>query len=613
MTSTVAVYQHSAKQPERYFYDKLDYNNQDWTAGTLAFGACATPVPGTISIYTQVATNPYRNRFSTQPEADGEWSQGEFAFYAYTSQQPGTVPIYQHLAASPARYLYDTLEDGRGIWGAGKTVFYAAPPLVSWRRHWMGALIAQTATAPLITNVNLPGTHDTGTWAVVHEKASKCQTMDLATQLAMGIRFIDIRLYPGTNPATGQKDLKVWHGPTDCGIWFSDIVATCNQFLDGSLETIVMSVKLESKEIFNTEFLQILEDHFLANTWKINAPATRLFNVEENAQNILATAGQIVLFRRYEYDPADPARKHIGIDAAGWPDDDLTRMPTPKPVPKMIQDAYQFAVGTTAGKWAMVNDFLEMAKADKNDVWYINFSSAAGGAYPSYYSDRVNPHLQEYMEKEVANASPVTKKYGSILMDFPTPRMIDAIVASNLYYDNKVLRPHRPYYFAVGSTKDYALGQPHKVAGWNYPMAVTDTKVAHVLIKINGTPGQEGEIHVGDIVMIQCPQFTNDIYIYIESKGSKNGDGIDLFYDQENAPEYGNKNEVYWRVERNPGDSNQKSIIAPGDNVRFKSVSSTQDQYLCATTNAYLGAVDIKNYNPNDLIAGGFEFYLTVV
>lgn len=613
MTSTVAVYQHSASDPEWNFYDKFDFNNQGLTAGTLAFGACATPVPGTISIYTQVATKHAGNRFNAQPDADGEWSQGEFAFYAYTSQQPGTVPIYQHVAANPARYLYDTLEDAHGIWGNGTVIFYAAPPLVSWRRHWMGSLITQTSPAPLITNINLPGTHDTGTWTVVHEKASKCQDMDLATQLAMGIRFIDIRLYPDTNPATGQKDLKVWHGSTNCGIWFSDIVETCNQFLDGSSETIVMSVKLEADEVFNTEFIQILEDNFLGNTYKKNAQGIKLFNIANVAQNISTTAGQIVLFRRYQYDPADQARTHKGIDAAGWPDDDLTQSPTKGAVPMMIQDAYQIAIGTAHNKWAMVRDFLEKAKADTSNVWYINFSSAAGGAYPSYYADRVNPDLQEYMEQAVANATPATKKYGTIVMDFPTPRMIDAIVASNLYYDNKVIRPYRPYYFLVGGTRDYALGEPHKYANWNYPMAVTDTKVAHVLIKIDGTPGQEAEIHVGDKVLIQCPKFTNDTFIYIESRGCKNGDGIELFYDNESAPYYGNTNEVQWIVERNPGDKNQQSIIAPGDNVRFRSVYSSKNQYLCATTSSYLSALAIPGYDPELPIDGGFDFYLTLV
>jgi hypothetical protein len=155
------------------------------------------------------------------------------------------VPIYRHTAKNPWRFYYDTSSHAPDFeWSIGEVAFYAySEPVRPLRLGWMGYLQSNNMDKRL-TEITIPGTHDTGTWKVVAETASKCQDMDLWEQLNHGIRFIDIRLYPGEN--NGQSDLAVWHGSTPGYVWFSDVVKTCRKFFeDHPTETIIMSIKKE--------------------------------------------------------------------------------------------------------------------------------------------------------------------------------------------------------------------------------------------------------------------------------------------------------------------------------------------------------------------------------
>ena len=95
-----------------------------------------------------------------------------------------------------------------------------------------------------ITEINMPGTHDSGTKGT--NSFSECQNTTLTQQMENGVRFLDIRL-------EAQSDGKLYlvhasvdcKSPTDGGkFYFEEALQECYEFLDAHpTETVVMSVK----------------------------------------------------------------------------------------------------------------------------------------------------------------------------------------------------------------------------------------------------------------------------------------------------------------------------------------------------------------------------------
>ena len=46
----------------------------------------------------------------------------------------------------------------------------------------------------LITNMSIPGSHDSGATHSIFDVAGKCQDLSIKTQLTIGVRFLDLRL-----------------------------------------------------------------------------------------------------------------------------------------------------------------------------------------------------------------------------------------------------------------------------------------------------------------------------------------------------------------------------------------------------------------------------------
>ncbi len=109
---------------------------------------------------------------------------------------------------------------------------------------WMSELPGNT----LLSELSIPGTHDSMTFGLPSGNVAQTQSIDLATQLAAGIRFLDIRLGPYFDPTTGslaQADFECFHGIINSGQSFdTNVLAVCENFLaDHQNECIVMSIK----------------------------------------------------------------------------------------------------------------------------------------------------------------------------------------------------------------------------------------------------------------------------------------------------------------------------------------------------------------------------------
>ncbi|XZF14452.1 phosphatidylinositol-specific phospholipase C domain-containing protein [Chitinophagaceae bacterium MMS25-I14] len=491
----------------------------------------------------------------------------------------------------------------------------AGATIKTMRNRWMGFLIGPNPTTSLrFTDLTVPGTHDTGTWNVPAGNASRCQTMTLQDQLEHGIRFIDIRLVPELN--NGSNDLMIYHGDkpsssTRCNVWFSDIVDTCSDFLrDNDTETIIMSIKNEWN-VADATFTAAL-DPFLNNTMQQPNPAEPLFYTGDTVPVLTASKGHIVLLRRY-------TGSAKGIDGVtDWPDDSATTAPTAGPVPKMIQDVFRMRFADQGDKKFSqhIAPFLtDAANKYPDGNWWINFTSASGGGAPWTFADEINPLLQDFLEQMIVlqqKNGPYTFRLGTVIMDFPTPRLIDNLIAMNIVGSSTQVLQGKGYKLSLSNGNAY-IGKAFYYAGdeWNYAQCYMDgnidNAVPHSFIKVAGSG--EYELAYGDTVRIMSSQFSNDIYIYLESVGSK-GKGINLFYDDEAGSYQKNSQAVEWIIEWSPANNTpgKQGAVEKGDIIRFRSVLNT-NHYLLAATDQYLAVAPVST-NPNGGVTGGFDWVI---
>ncbi len=486
-------------------------------------------------------------------------------------------------------------------------------PSTSLRSSWMGYLQHINSTLKL-TELTIPGTHDTGTWKINSLNSAKCQDMDLKSQLEHGIRFIDIRLVPEQN--NGNNDLMIYHGDyaisVPCYVWFSEVVEDiCFNFLKKNpTETIIMSIKNEwgIKYVPDAQFTAALNPFI--NTSLQAVPGKSLFYTSNVVPDLATSAGQIVLVRRYTGDT-------IGIDAVtGWPDDEKTTTPTTGNAPLMVQDIYKMKFVTQGEKkWHdHIHPFLHdaMASPDQIRVLWFNFTSTSGGATPIVFATQINPLFQVWLETLTLPKTLRTYRFGIIPMDFPTPRLIDDLIMTNLADTSTVVQQGRGYTISLSNNKAH-IGTAYKPGSWNYAQCYFDTSgnnaMRHALIKVSGKPTQE--IHFGDTVRILSTEFTNDSYIYIQSDGAdQDNGGKNLFYDNIEGSYQNDSSSVEWIVEWSPINTNPSVLgrLETGNIVRFRS-AIRNNCYLLAAADQYL-AVQHLTYKSDQAVKGGFDWVL---
>ena len=99
---------------------------------------------------------------------------------------------------------------------------------------WMASL---DDTRPL-SSLTIPGTHDSGALYSIADVAGKCQSLSIAEQLKLGVRFFDIRLQ-----LRGDK-LAVVHSFVDQMTDFADVLQTMTAFLEEHpTEVLIVSIK----------------------------------------------------------------------------------------------------------------------------------------------------------------------------------------------------------------------------------------------------------------------------------------------------------------------------------------------------------------------------------
>ena len=280
-----------------------------------------------------------------------------------------------------------------------------------------------------ISQINLPGTHDSCAYRVQFPLLSKCQGTTITEQLNNGIRFLDIRV------EKDGKRLKLVHDIADCKspenkrekLFLEDVIDDCKSFLSQNpSETILLSYKRDDGANQEDTF-----DVFFENYLK-NDP---IWYIENRIPLLKEVRGKIVLLNR---DNIDKSNKNYtdfntGINLSTWvyQKENTERIYESAEILKRngalsgktftVQDLYGL---TPQKKWnSAVFPFIK-APPITDDILITFFSCGSLFYNPKRSAKYINKMLSDITLTK-------TKKYGWIIMDYPTEKFTKEIVNSN--------------------------------------------------------------------------------------------------------------------------------------------------------------------------------------
>jgi 1-phosphatidylinositol phosphodiesterase len=291
-----------------------------------------------------------------------------------------------------------------GKW-KGDLRWFSKPVLGYDLTSWMGAL----EDGLWLSALTIPGTHDS--CARSNVPFVRTQYLSVSQQLAMGIRFLDLRLR-----RHDDGRLYCYHGGVPInmpkGLSFESVMDEVWEFIgpkeDGKkpTETVLISINNDDRSkgqkanpkpfydavkeaIDSTPAYEDGSGGSSSSRWYTEPLTARLGDVR----------GKAVLLRRYYGDADVPPTERMGLDLEEWEQDnpDFTIV-TPSGVRVRLQDKWRYSKRSgleelVASKLGHVRRMMEVAAgtlADDNDAdgngppsdpdktWFINFCSAVG-------------------------------------------------------------------------------------------------------------------------------------------------------------------------------------------------------------------------------------------
>lgn len=271
-----------------------------------------------------------------------------------------------------------------------------------------------------LSEVVLPGTHDSATKNVQLAYFSKCQALTVGEQLDAGFRYLDIRL------GAGGEQLKLMHGFTNCTtsgwpwaatLTFDDVLADTYAFLKAHpTEAVVFAVKHEHGSETPEQFEALLSAYIEQNpdAWLLT----------DAIPTVAEARGKIVLLRHYEN--ADEPVPTLGIPCY-WDTqkghDDVTLNAASHEngsYTLTVQDRYEF---DTDDKWNAFRKGQDAARTGE-DALSISFLSTKGTAsfgHPYAFAKTLNPKLSELQ----------TPLKGWVVIDFGSAALAEKIYQTN--------------------------------------------------------------------------------------------------------------------------------------------------------------------------------------
>ncbi|MCS3433889.1 phosphatidylinositol-specific phospholipase C [Klebsiella sp. BIGb0407] len=269
-----------------------------------------------------------------------------------------------------------------------------------------------------ISEINIPGTHDSGTGSYTGAAApwAKTQSVSIKQQLDSGIRYLDIRCRHINNVFT------IHHGNVYLGINFDNVLEDCTQFLkENPSECIFMQIKEEHNPKNNNRgFPETFESYVVRtkNFWVLNETG----KVKNTIPLLSEVRGRIFLVRRFKTGVKESITR--SVDVTHWPDNSKRFEVALNDDGKIvIQDEYKNSISNK------ISVFGQLANESKNKpkkTWFINYSSTTHGAVS--LRDLANG-VNKGVMKEVNSG----KFSGTVVMDYPENHdgLSDEIISHN--------------------------------------------------------------------------------------------------------------------------------------------------------------------------------------
>lgn len=279
-----------------------------------------------------------------------------------------------------------------GKW-KGDLHWFSRPVLGYDLKTWMSAVSDET----WLSGMTVPGTHDS--CARSNVPFVRTQYLSIAQQLALGIRFLDLRLR-----RHDDGELYCYHGGMPIGLpkglSFENVMAQVWAFIGPAegkpaSETVLISInndnKSEDEKDNPARFYNAVQETI--ESTPAYDDGTERWHTDPSTAKLGDVRGKAVLVRRFLGNPDVEPTERIGLDLEVWPDNNPNfSVVTPTGVKAHLQDKWKYAdrcelVELVTSKQGFVRALMEKAfnsepdaeeDADVAETWYINFCSAVG-------------------------------------------------------------------------------------------------------------------------------------------------------------------------------------------------------------------------------------------
>ena len=358
----------------------------------------------------------------------------------------------------------------------------------SYADEWMAGIPDDA----LLSSVNIPATHDTGTAGVVEDaipgvSITSCQNLYYDEQLNMGARSFDIRAN-ATKDDASAADVKIVHGGElwQCqekngnDLTLQSILNTSLGFLEKhKSETVILTVKPDAGSTIGLE--HAVAEFIEKNKDKVYSGG--------DIPSMKEARGKIIFLRRFNltknYDSS--VERAMGFNLTNW--DDI-KYKDYKYAYKLyddgknhvyIQDAYN-TYGSE--KWPYILETMKQTTGQDTshpieyNSWVFNYTSCSRGA-PLGLTQEINPRLFKDEDNCIDN-----RFLGTVMLNFidePMSRLIYE-TNSNMIFEPKLPTPEVEVEYGQTLAEATLKGIENAPAGtWKFEDAahvVTDQEVA---------------------------------------------------------------------------------------------------------------------------------------
>ena len=358
----------------------------------------------------------------------------------------------------------------------------------SYANEWMAGIPDEA----LLSSINIPATHDTGTAGVVEDlvpsvSITSCQNLYYDEQLNMGARSFDIRAN-ATKDDASAADVKIVHGgelwqcqeKNGSDLTLQSILNTSLGFLEKhKSETVILTVKSDAGSTIGLE--HAVAEFIEKNKDKVYSGG--------DIPSMKEARGKIIFLRRFNltknYDSS--VERAMGFNLTNW--DDI-KYKDYKYAYKLyddgknhvyIQDAYN-TYGSE--KWPYILETMKQTTGQDTshpieyNSWVFNYTSCSQGA-PLGLTQEINPRLFKDEDNCID-----TRFLGTVMLNFidePMSRLIYE-TNSNMIFEPKLPTPEVEVEYGQTLAEATLKGIEDAPAGaWVFKDAdhvVTDQEVA---------------------------------------------------------------------------------------------------------------------------------------